>query len=123
MRTDVRVHVGWNGSTPVFAAVEVEAYATVTPGLVVHRMPEWDAGSVRVARAWNLTHAPSGLALAVGRSTRRECLELAARLGGLGIDWTQPEPQADDEVWAEVARICWRGRTTAGGGRLGARTG
>lgn len=62
--------------------VEVTAYTTPTPGLIVHR-------DLNVKEEWRVTHQASGLDVGGRRLTsRRHALTIAAALGEIG-DWTE----------------------------------
>lgn len=78
---------------------EVLGVSTGTPGLVVTQdvIPALTSGEQHRIRpgTWGVTHEPSGLKLAFGRRVSGNfpldvAKAMAARLGELGIDWTQP---------------------------------
>lgn len=67
-----------------FETIEVDAYTTPTPGLIVHREI---VGSETTGK-WVISHESSGLMLHVTRfDTRKEAMFVADALSELG-DWT-----------------------------------
>jgi len=76
---------------------EIDAYATATPGLVVHGYIQPHSGETTKRNAWVVSHVASGFAL--DRTTfhsRALALQVAARLGE-GIDWTREAKDLRDD--------------------------
>lgn len=107
------VTIPFRNATDGYDKVSVVAEATDTPGLVV--TPTVDRGGF--AGGFRLTHADSGLSIPIDMfgadvdAARR----IAAELGKLGIDWTQPPERitaALAERKTDVRAALSRGRWT-----------
>jgi hypothetical protein len=77
MRVWCTVHEAWE---------EVVAWATTTPGLVVHLGSHFETNPDRTY-AWFVTHAMSGMAVARGLS-HEHAQFIASHLGLADINWT-----------------------------------
>lgn len=89
-----------------FETVEVDAYTTPTPGLIVHR----EVVGADTTGKWVVSHEKSGLMVHVARyETRKEAMFVADALSELG-DWTNSaaelnRPGLRDEV-ASIFDAC-----------------
>jgi hypothetical protein len=68
--------------------IDLEAYETETPGLVVHGQIDPDSREPAKRGKWIVSHAASGIALRTQPFPRRELAFEVARLLGEGINWT-----------------------------------
>lgn len=70
--------------------VEVTAYKTDTPGLIVHHNIRRAYGEKhpRVGKRWVVTHEKSGQGIFGSFDLRKDAKEFAKRIGDL-VDWTQ----------------------------------
>lgn len=86
--------------------IDVVAYPTSTPGLVVHRSP-WDSTT------WTVTHVRTGTGLSqLSWPSRHTAALLAQRLGPLA-DWTADEQQLCASAGGDVNGFRGRIRQTA----------
>ena len=84
----------WHRKDGQDTRVQVEAWPTPTPGLVINEDP--------VSGEWTVTHEPSGTAVAYG-SSRAEALGAAVLLGPVA-DWTRSGTSLVDDPEVRVRR-------------------
>jgi hypothetical protein len=89
-----------------FETIEIDAYTTPTPGLIVHR----EVVGTETTGKWVVSHETSGLMVHVTRfDTRKEAMFVADALSELG-DWTESasalnRPGLRDDV-ASIFEAC-----------------
>jgi hypothetical protein len=76
--------------------IEVEAYTSGVPGLVVHRSYEWvpSTGEPVQNKTWQITHSRTGMSLLKGDQTL-STMKAAKHVAGLvedAADWTDGSP-------------------------------
>lgn len=72
-------------SMPAYPSLEVDAYETDTPGLVVHRVHNIMTGTP--LPRWGITHSPSGQRIGADHPTRKAALAVVGLARTLPVDW------------------------------------
>lgn len=96
-------------------AMEIDAYESPTPGLVIHRQVRWAPGKeeYKLTSKWQVTHSESGLGLLTPTKClprQKDALKFAKRLSE-HCDWKGMTPQnlADDQDLLGTVKSVYEG--------------